>query len=93
MLDDHPCFDEIDDEELELIRMGLVPKNTKKSEKKCEQCPMAYLKQKGKPQDYWNYKEQELDKVLGKFWFEAKTKKGEKYTVSSLLYDLNRGLK
>ena len=34
MLDNHPCFDEIDDDELELIRIGLVPKNTKKSEKK-----------------------------------------------------------
>ena len=55
---------------------------------------MAYLKQK-KPTDYWNYEEAELDKALGKFWFEAKTKKGEKYTASSLWhlrYGLNRGL-
>ena len=68
-------FDEIDDDELEMIRAGLVPRNMK-NEKKCERCLMAYLKQKGKPQDCWNYEEAELDKVLGKFWFEAKTKKG-----------------
>ena len=52
---------------------------------------ISYLKQKGKPIDYWHYKERELDKVLGKL--EAKTKKGENYTVASLRYRLNRGLK
>ena len=42
------------------------------------------------------YEEAELDKVLGKFWFKVKTKKGENYTVSSLRhlrYGLNRDLK
>ena len=74
--------------------MGLVPKNTKKSETNVND--MAHLKQKGKQQDYWNYEECELDKVLGKFCFEAKNKKGEKYRVSSLRhlrYGLNRRLK
>ena len=45
---------------------------------------MAYLKQKGKQQKFWLYKEAEQDKMLGKFWFEGKTRKGEMYTVSSL---------
>ena len=85
-------FEDIDDDELEMIRTGLVPKNTKKTEKKCERCLMSYLKQKSKPQNFSNFE----DKILGKFWFETKTKKGEKYTVSSLKhlrYGLNRSLK
>ena len=101
MVDDHPCFDEINDDEPELISMGLVPQNTKEGEKKCERCLMAYLKHKGNPQDYGNVEEPGLDKILGKFWFEAKNKKkkkkkGEKYTVASLChlhYGLNHGLK
>ena len=84
MADDHPWFEEIDDKELELIRFGTVPKNTKKREKKCERCLMEYFKQKGKPQDYCDFEEPELDKILDKSGFEAKTKKGDKYTVASL---------
>ena len=33
LINDHPQFEEIDDDELEIIRACLVPKNTKKSEK------------------------------------------------------------
>ena len=36
--DNNPRFDEIDNDELERIRAGLVAKNMKKSEKKCERC-------------------------------------------------------
>ena len=32
MIEDHPRFEEIDNDELKMIRAGLVPKNTKKSE-------------------------------------------------------------
>ena len=49
LIDDHPRFEEIDDDKLEMIILGLVPKNTKKkSKKKCENCLVAYLKQKKK---------------------------------------------
>ena len=54
---------------------------------------MSYFKQKGKSEQFWFYEESELDKVLGKFWFEAKTQKRERYTVASLWhlrYGLNR---
>ena len=64
---DNVQFDEIDDNELDMIRMGLVSRNTKKSEKKCERCLIVYLKQKGKSPKFWSYSEEELDKVLGKF--------------------------
>ena len=81
LLEDNPRFDYIDDEELEMIRAGLVPKNTKKVKRNVKS---ACLKQKGKDKKFWLYEEAELDRVLGKFWFEAETKKGEKYTVSTL---------
>ena len=93
---DNVRFDEIDDEELAMTRMGLVPKNTKKSERKYERCLIDYFKQKGKLTNFWTFTEPELDKILGKLWFEAKTKKGEKYTVSSLRHlrcGLNSALK
>ena len=44
VVEDHAQFVEIDNDELEIIKAGLVPKNPKKSEKKCERCLMVYLK-------------------------------------------------
>ena len=77
-------FEDISDDKLDLIRQDIIPKNTKKSEKKCENILVAYLIAKGKDPNYWLYDEPDLDRILGKFWFEVCTKTGQKYTVSSL---------
>ena len=77
-------FDDISDDELEDIRHGLASKNTNKSNKKCETLLQAYLIAKKKDPSYWLYDEPTLDQILGKFWFEVRTKKGDKYTVSNL---------
>ena len=73
--DNTPRFDEIDDDELEMIRACLLATNMKKTEKKCERCLISYLQQKGKPIDCWHYEEHELDKVLGSFGLKLKLRK------------------
>ena len=70
-------FDDISDNELDLLREGLSNKNTKKANSKCGNLLQSYLWAKGKSTEYWLYDEPDLDRILGKFWFEVRTKKGE----------------
>ena len=79
------CFCEFSDQELSDLTEDLDPANTVKSDIKCECILTAYLQQTGKSVNYWEYSLQELDKMLGKFWFAAHPQKGgEHYSVSSL---------
>ena len=41
-------FEDLSDDELDEIRQDLIPKNTKKSEKKCERILITYLLAKDK---------------------------------------------
>ena len=46
-------------------------------------------------EEFWLYGEQDLDKILSKFWFEVRTQEGNYYKIASLenLYcGLNRVL-
>ena len=78
------CFREFSDEQLQDLQEDLDPANTIKSDAKCERILIAYLKQIGKSVTYLKYSHEELNKVLGKFWFAATPTKGQHYTVSSL---------
>ena len=60
------------------------PKNTVKSDAKCERILVAYLKEMKLNENFWEYNLEDLDKTLGKFWFAAHSHKGDHYTVSSL---------
>ena len=77
-------FREFSDQELKELKQDLDPINTVKSDAKCERIFTAYLQQIGKSVTYLKYTNQELNKTLGKFWFAARPKKAEHYTVSSL---------
>ena len=77
-------FRELSDAQLSDIQDDLDPKNTVKSDAKCERILVAYLKQLEKADSYWEYDNSELDKILGKFWFAARNQKGDYYSVSSL---------
>ena len=51
---------------------------------------------KEKNLDFWLYDEPTLDKILGKFWFEVRQKKGDFYSINSLRslrHGINRSLK
>ena len=77
-------FRELSDEQLSDIQEDLDPKNTVKSDAKCECILVAYLKQLQMSEIYWEYENSDLDKLLGKFWFAARNQKGDYYSVSSL---------
>ena len=77
-------FKFIDDEALQAKIDGLKNKNTIKADAKAEQKFIAYLKKKGIKEDFWLIGEQELDKILSKFWFEVRTKNGEHYRIGIL---------
>lgn len=64
---------DISDEALEKKRKELKNKNTEKLDKKCETMLMNYLTHKGLNANYWEMDEEELCKVLSKFWFEVRT--------------------
>ena len=77
-------FCELTDQDLSELQDDLDPKNTVKSDAKCERIIIAYLKQIKSTTNYWEYENSELDKILGKFWFAARNQKGDYYSVSSL---------
>ena len=59
--------------------------NSLKNEKKSVDAFKAYLKEIGvENNDFFVYTEDELDRHLATFWWNARTKKGEKYKASSL---------
>ena len=77
-------FREFSDDQICTLQDDLDPANTVKSDAKWERILSAYLEQIGKNVNYLDYSNEELNSMLGKFWFTARPKKGEHYTVSSL---------
>ena len=61
-------------------------KNTAKSERKVDKILVKYLQQNGKSEEYTKYSVENLDRMLGEFWFAASPEKEgcDHYTVSSL---------
>ena len=89
-------FEDFTDESIEEMRQQLRPKNTVKSNDKCEKIFLSYLKSKKLNTHYADYTVQELDKILGKFWFEVRQTNKKHYRVQSMhhiRYGINRLLK
>ena len=88
-------FSFIDDDELAEKRLKAKIKNTTKVNNKSQNCFANYLKSKGMSEEFWLYGEQDLDKILSKFWFDVRTQEGDHYKIASLenlRYRLNRVL-
>ena len=89
-------FEDFTEESIEQIRQGLRPKNTLKSNGKCEKILVSYLQTKNLNVHYEQYSIEELDKILGKFWFEIRQANKKHYRVQSMhhiRYGINRLLK
>ena len=75
----------------------LENKNTVSNEEKAVACFKSYLSQIGvADNDFFKYSETELNDHLSTFFFNARTKSGDYYTVGSLTtmrYGLNRALR
>lgn len=75
--------------------------STRKADRKTEKVFIEYLQANHADSvnndfNYWNYEPEILDKILSRYWFEARTQKGEHYNINSLkglMYGLNRNLK
>ena len=74
-------FRELSDAQLSELQDDLNPKNTVKSDAKCERILVAYLRKTKLNENFCTYDNGELDKTLGKFWFAARNQKGNYYTV------------
>ena len=85
------------DDELKQKQLDLQNKNSLKNEKKAERAFMEYLHEVGETDNnFYCFTEEQLDYHLSKFWFAARTEKGDYYRVSSLenmRHSLNRALK
>lgn len=83
------------DEQHKEKRKDLKNHNTEKADKKAEKVFIAWLQERGIHTDYWDLSVPELDDLLCKFYFEARTEEGENYKTTSLghlRYGLNRNL-
>ena len=69
-------FREFSDDQICTLQDDSDPANTVKSDAKCERILSAYLEQIGKNVNYLDYSNEELNSMLGKFWFTARPKKG-----------------
>ena len=90
---DEDRFEDFDDETIAKMRHDNQPKNTTKSNSKCEKIFITYLKSKKMDDNYTTYNTETLDRILGKFWFEVRQANKQHYTVQSLhhiRYGLNR---
>lgn len=91
-----PRFQLFDDEELQAFQKDLEVKNTIKNEKKVTKCFQEFLEASGEENlDFWTYEDQKLDALLGKFYFGARTREGELYslgTMNTFRYALQRVL-
>lgn len=77
-------------------RAKLVNPNTIKADKKADKVFTAWLVQRGIHTDYWDLTHYELDDLLAKFYFEARTEEGDFYkktSLGSLRYGINRNLR
>ena len=81
-----PCFAVFSDDEIKKKQFKQIPKNTLKSEKNADTIFMKYLQEQENilNMDYTVYPDDELDKILVKFWFSLRKTSGEKYLISIL---------
>ena len=90
-------FKLISDAELHQKQYDLQNKNSLRNEKKAEKAFKEYLAAVGEADtNFYAYTEEELDTHFAKFWFAARTQKGDFYRVSSLenmQHSLNRAMK
>ena len=91
------CFGNLQAEEIDKKVENLQDKNIIANENKSERIFKEYLQSLGlEDADFYKFMEPELDHYLRSFWFNIRTKKGERYSSSSLeiiRYGLNRALK
>lgn len=83
-------------DELEVKKRTLTNKNTIKSNTKAANAFRDYLKEKGSQITFEEFTDDGLDEELAKFYFDARSTKGDLYKVSSLenlRHGLNRYLK
>lgn len=88
-------FNFMTEQEHKKKREDLVNRNTMKADKKADKTFTAWLTQRGIHTDYWDLNAQELDDLLSKFYFEARTVEGDSYKTASLgdlRYGINRNL-
>ena len=79
------------DEQIVKKRQDAVPKSTIKCDKKWDKVFREYLMEKECANtEYWTYPDDELDRILSKFWFEVRSTKltsdgeYEHYSLTSL---------
>ena len=86
-------FGNLDIDEIKQKQQDLRNSNSVKNEKKSSEAFKAYLEQiKVENTDFFTYSEPELDGHLATFWWNARTRSGEKYKASSL-ETIRHGLK
>ena len=81
-----PHFAHFSDAEIKQKQFNQIPKNTLKSEKNTDTIFTKYLEEQDGivNHDYWVYPDEELDKILVKFWFSLRKPSGQKYSMSTL---------
>ena len=79
-------FRVLDDSTIKNILSDNENVNTQKSEKKVNKIIVKYLKQTNQDKNYTKYSIEDLDKMLGCFWFAASPEKegSDHYTILSL---------
>ena len=69
-------FESFSDEQIKQKRLSTIPKSTLKNNDKWDRVFRSYLEEKGcENTQYWFYPDEELDRILSKFWFEVRTQK------------------
>ena len=77
----------MNDAEIKNLQDELDPANTVKSDQKCERIFVSYLQAIEMDEKYWEYSNEQLDNILGNFWFATapqKKEKGEHYSLATL---------
>ena len=76
MAEKRKCFENFTEEEIKKKRKSTIPKATLKNNDKWDRAFRSYLQESGAENtQYWYYPDDELDKILCKFWFEARTQR------------------
>ena len=69
-------FEDFSDEQIQFKRKSTIPKATLKNNDKWDRAFRSYLMEKGvENTQYWYYPDEELDHILCKFWFEARSQR------------------
>ncbi len=81
-----PYFACFSNAEIKQKEFNQIPKNILKSEKNADTIFTKYLEEQDGivNHDYWVYPDEELDKILVKFWFSLRKPSGQKYSMSTL---------